>query len=139
MKKPGAGLIGTGWVSNEYIKAFQQNVHCEVAAICTPHDQHAGQGIASARAGKHVLVEKPAALTLAGLRSLARAIEEAGVKSVTSFVLRWNPMFANIRAMLDQRLIGDIFYAEVDYFHGIGPWYGSWKWLTSKQTGGSSL
>lgn len=179
MKKLGVGLIGTGWVSNEYIKAFRKNVHCEVAAICsrdraraaakaaehglsgcaafddlaemlkekaidivaicTPHDQHAGQGLACARAGKHILVEKPVALTLASLRSLDHAVRAAGVKSITSFVLRWNPMFANIRAMLDQRLIGDIFYAEVDYLHGIGPWYASWKWLTSKQTGGSSL
>ncbi|MBI4876557.1 MAG: Gfo/Idh/MocA family oxidoreductase [Acidobacteria bacterium] len=179
MRELGVGLIGTGWVSNEYIKAFRKNVHCEVAAICSrdraraaakaaehglsgcaafddpaemlreeaidivaicmPHDQHAEQGIACARAGKHVLVEKPVALTLAGLRSLDQAIRAAGVKSITSFVLRWNPMFANIRAMLDQRLIGDVFYAEVDYFHGIGPWYASWKWLISRQTGGSSL
>ncbi|MDP3000013.1 MAG: Gfo/Idh/MocA family oxidoreductase [Bryobacterales bacterium] len=179
MKKLGVGLIGTGWVSNEYIKAFEKNANCEVVAICsrdraraaakaaehglrdcaafgglpkmlklktvdivaicTPHDQHVEQGIACARAGKHVLVEKPVALTLDGLRSLDQAIRAAGVKSITSFVLRWNPMFANIRAMLDQGLIGDVYYAEVDYFHGIGPWYGSWKWLTSRKTGGSSL
>ena len=128
MKRLGVGLIGTGWVSNEYIKAFQKNVHCEVVAICsrdaaraaakaaghglsncaafgdpaemlkekaidivaicTPHDQHVEQGIACARAGKHVVVEKPVALTLDGLRSLDKAIRAAGVKSVTSFVLR---------------------------------------------------
>ncbi len=179
MKQFGVGLIGTGWVSNEYIKAFQNNPHCEVAAICsrdrgrarakaaehglngcaafdglaemlkegaldivavcTPHDQHVEQGIACARAGKHVVMEKPVALTLASLRALDQAIRAAGVRSVTSFVLRWNPMFHNIRAMLEQNLIGEVYYAEVDYLHGIGPWYASWKWLISKQQGGSSL
>lgn len=179
MSQFGVGVIGTGWVSNEYIKAFEKNPHCRVVAICshdagrarakaaehqlrdcaafdrleemlrlsgldlvvicTTHDQHAGQGIACARAGKHMVVEKPVALTLEGLRGLAEAVRAAGVRTVTSFVLRWNPMFANIRAMLDQRLIGDVYYAEVDYFHGIGPWYASWKWLVSKVTGGSSL
>jgi predicted dehydrogenase len=175
----GAGLIGTGWVCDEYIKAFQSNPHCrvmticgleaahasakaaahglrdcaafgdlsemlkekdlDIVAVCTPHHLHVEQAIACARAGKHVVVEKPIALDLSGLRRLDRTIREAGVKSVTGFVLRWNPMFQNIRAMLDQNLIGDVFYAEVDYFHGIGPWYGSWNWLVKKETGGSSL
>jgi len=179
MKKYGVGLVGTGWVSSEYIKAFQKNPHCEVVAICsgdlerarakaaehelkdcapfsdlsamlalksvdivavcTRHDQHTEQGIQCARAGKHMVVEKPVALTLPDLRSLDQAIREAHVKSISGFVLRWNPMFDNLRAMLDQKLIGDIYYAEVDYLHGIGPWYASWKWLTSRRTGGSSL
>ncbi|HWQ53748.1 MAG TPA: Gfo/Idh/MocA family oxidoreductase [Bryobacteraceae bacterium] len=179
MKQLGVGLMGTGWVSGEYIKAFQNNPNCrviaicsrdraraaakaaehhlkdcmatsdlremlgekaiDVVAICTPHDQHVEQGVACARNGKHVLVEKPVALNLEGLRCLDAAIRTAGVKSISSFVLRWHPMVANVRAMLDQKLVGNVFYAEVDYMHGIGPCYASWKWLTSKQTGGSSL
>ena len=35
MKTLGAGIIGTGWVSEEYIKAFQKNLHCEVVALCS--------------------------------------------------------------------------------------------------------
>jgi predicted dehydrogenase len=115
----------------------QENL--DIVVICTPHNQHVEQGIACARAGKHVIVEKPVALSLAGLRSLDGAIRAAGVRSVVSFVLRWNPMFQNIRALLEQKLIGEIYYAEVDYFHGIGPWYASWKWLVTKELGGSSL
>jgi predicted dehydrogenase len=175
----GVGLIGAGWVCDEYIKAFQANPACrviaicdidaglasakaaahgledcaafsdlsamlaekdlDIVAVCTPHHLHVEQAIACARARKHVVVEKPVALDLAGLKCLDRTIREAGVRSITGFVLRWNPMFQNIRAMLERNVIGDVFYAEVDYFHGIGPWYASWKWLTSKKTGGSSL
>lgn len=179
MRQLGVGVIGTGWVSGEYIKAFKKNPDCkviaissrdraraaakaaehglsgclatadmremlalkdlDVVAICTPHDQHVEQGVACARAGKHVLVEKPVALTLDGLRCLDAAIRKAGVRSIVSFVLRWNPMVENIRTMLAQKLAGNVFYAEVDYLHGIGPMYASWKWLISRKTGGSSL
>lgn len=86
-----------------------------------------------------MVIEKPIALDLKSLRALDEAIRATGVKSVVSFVLRWNPMFDNVRAMLDQGLIGDIFYAEVDYMHGIGPWYGLWEWHVKKEFGGSAL
>ncbi|MDA7890638.1 Gfo/Idh/MocA family oxidoreductase [Akkermansiaceae bacterium] len=36
-------------------------------------------------------------------------------------------------------MLGDLHYAEVDYYHGIGPWYGQYRWNTSKENGGSSL
>jgi len=179
MKKLGVGIVGTGWVSDEYVKAFQKNPHSEVVAIssrdlsrakakaaehdlrncgaftdlaamlkektldivviCTPHHLHVEQGVASARAGKHVIVEKPIAISVPSLRQLDQEIRKAGVKSIVSFVLRWNPMFDNIRAMLDQDLIGRIFYAEVDYLHGVGPWYQLWSWMAKKEYGGSSL
>jgi predicted dehydrogenase len=48
-------------------------------------------------------------------------------------------MFDNIRAMLERKLIGDIFYAEVDYLHGVGPWYRIWQWMNKREYGGSAL
>ena len=44
-----------------------------------------------------------------------------------------------IQAVLDQGLLGDIHYGEVDYYHGIGPWYGQFGWNVKKGMGGSSL
>jgi predicted dehydrogenase len=61
------------------------------------------------------------------------------VKTVVSFVLRWNPLFQWIKSMLSQRVIGELFYGEVDYLHGIGPWYGQYPWNIRKDMGGSSL
>lgn len=108
-------------------------------SICTPHHLHAPQGGACAQAGKHVLLEKPMALDLPGLRQLCRAIEQAKVKSVVSFVLRWNPLFETIQAMLAEKQIGNIFYAGVDYMHGIGPWYTGYGWITKREFGGNNL
>lgn len=66
-------------------------------------------------------------------------MERAKVKTVVSFVLRWNPLFQTIKAMLADCMIGELFYAEVDYMHGIGPWYKQYEWNIKKSIGGSSL
>ncbi len=111
----------------------------ELVSICTPHHLHAEQGIACARAGRHILVEKPVALDLESLRALDSAVRQAGVRSVVSFVLRWNPLFDIIKAQLASRLIGNVYLAEVDYLHTIGPEYTGYPWIVQKQYGGTAL
>ena len=44
-----------------------------------------------------------------------------------------------IRSIIDQDLLGHLHYGEVDYYHGIGPWYGQYDWNIKKDFGGSSL
>ncbi|WP_411288751.1 Gfo/Idh/MocA family protein [Phenylobacterium sp.] len=72
---------------------FQETAHVDAAAvladpqvevvyIATPHALHAGQAVAAARAGKHVLVEKPMALDLAACRAMTAAAAEAGVQLI---------------------------------------------------------
>jgi predicted dehydrogenase len=98
------------------------NVH--VVSICTtPHHMHVVQGVAAAKASKHLVLEKPMALDLAGLHELQAAVRTTKVKTVASSVLRWNPLFEMIESFLPQGMIGNLFLAEVDYLHGIGPWY----------------
>jgi predicted dehydrogenase len=55
------------------------------------------------------------------------------------FECRYSSQFLATKAVIDQGLLGDLHYAEVDYYHGIGPWYGQYRWNTSKENGGSSL
>lgn len=111
----------------------------QIVSICTPHHLHMPQAIECAESERHIVVEKPIALDLAGLRAIDAAVRKADVRSVVSFVLRWNPLFETIRAILAERTVGDLFYGEVDYFHGIGRWYTGYEWITRKETGGSSL
>ena len=174
----GVGIVGTGWVSGEHIRAFEDNPHTEVRALCsrsearakakaaeygvrcevftdyakmiaqdgidvvaiaTPPDCHREQAVAAAQAGKHLLLEKAMATTLEDARAIRDAVAEAGVKSVVSFVLRWNPLFDIIKAQLADNAIGNVFLGEVDYFHGIGPWYKQYGWNVKKEVGVSSL
>ena len=61
------------------------------------------------------------------------------VKTVVSFVLRWNPLFEMIKGFQADGLLGNLFLAEVDYFHGIGPRYAQYEWNIKKEMAGSDL
>ncbi|MGH9450650.1 MAG: Gfo/Idh/MocA family protein [Terriglobia bacterium] len=111
----------------------------QLVSICTPHHLHVEQGIAAARAGKHVLIEKPVALNLEGLRRLQSAVAAAKVKTVVSFVLRWSPLFETIRALLADGVVGKLFYGEVDYLNASGPGRPQYEWNIKREMGGSSL
>jgi len=119
--------------------AILANPEVDVVSITTPNDSHVELGVRAAQAGKHILMEKPVALDLRGLSRLEAAVKRARVKSVVSFVLHWNPLYRIIRRQLDDGAVGGIFYAEVDYFHAIGPWYGQFAWNVKKGVGGNSL
>lgn len=111
----------------------------QALSICTPPNLHPQETIAAAEAGKDILIEKAVANDIKGLRAMDAAVRKAGVKTVVSFVLHWNPQFMWIRRMLEEGAIGRIFYAEVDYWHNIGPWYGQYVWNIKKDVAGSSF
>lgn len=131
------GLAGCRACTNLDELLKQDDIH--VVSICTPHHLHAQQAIACAQSGRHVVVEKPVALNLDDLRKLDRAIRKAGVRSIVSFVLRWNPLFGLIRSLLDGGVIGDLFHGEVDYLHGITPKLALYPWVRRREYGGSAL
>ncbi|HEY5909618.1 MAG TPA: Gfo/Idh/MocA family oxidoreductase [Verrucomicrobiae bacterium] len=108
-------------------------------SICSYHKQHPEQVIAAARAGKHIIVEKPLALSLTDLRAVEQAVKQAGVKFCLCFELRFSAQFRAIRSLLDRGSLGRLHYAEVDYYHGIGPWYREFEWCTTKADCGSGL
>jgi predicted dehydrogenase len=110
----------------------------DVVSITTPNHLHPEETIAAAQAGKHICIEKPVALTLDDLAAMRDAVHAAGVKTVVSFVLHWNESFINTKALLEAHAIGDIFYAEVDYWHGLSDWYSGWEWCRKTETGGTT-
>jgi predicted dehydrogenase len=111
----------------------------DIISICTPNDRHVKEAVMAAQAGKHFLIEKPIALNVDELKQLRDATRKAKVKTVVGFVLRWNPLFETIKPLIDDDAIGRVFYGEVDYYHGIGPWYKQYEWNVKKNIGGSSL
>jgi predicted dehydrogenase len=113
------------------------NLH--VVSICSYPQDHAQHAIASAQAGKHLIIEKPLALTWEDCQTVQRAVKEAGVKTCVCFECRFSSQFLTIKAIIDRGLLGRIHYGEVDYYHGIGPWYGQYRWNVKKEAGGSSL
>jgi predicted dehydrogenase len=113
------------------------NLH--IVSVCSYPHQHADHIVAAAKAGKHLIIEKPITLSLEDAKRAAAAVKAAKVKTCVCFECRFSSQMVSTRAVIDQGLLGKLHYGEVDYYHGIGPWYGQWRWNTSKESGGSSL
>lgn len=110
-----------------------------VVSICGLPELHVSQSVRAAEAGKHLIIEKPVSLTPEGLSQVQRAVKQAGVKVCACFECRFSSQFVATKAVLDRGLLGTLHYGEIDYYHGIGPWYGQFRWNTKKAQGGSAL
>lgn len=111
----------------------------DIIDICTPHPFHSHQAIAAARAGKHLIIEKPIALNYQEAKEIRDVVRQTGVRACVCFELRFSQQFTAIRSLLDAGMLGEIHYGEADYFHAIGPWYKQYEWNVKKEFGGSSL
>jgi predicted dehydrogenase len=121
------------------LDAMLANPDIHAVSVCSYPYDHAKQVVAAAKAGKHLIIEKPLCLSLKDLRAMQKAIEQAKVKTCVCFECRYSSQFMATKAVVDQGLLGKLHYGEVDYYHGIGPWYGQFRWNTRKDAGGSSL
>jgi predicted dehydrogenase len=108
-------------------------------SICGYPADHPRQAIASAIAGKHLIIEKPVALTWEDCLAVESVVKKTGVKTCVCFECRYSSQLVAIKGIIDQGLLGRIHYGEVDYYHGIGPWYGQYRWNIKKDAAGSSL
>jgi predicted dehydrogenase len=111
----------------------------DVIDITTFPSQHKDFAVRASAAGKHLIIEKPLALSWQDCRSIRQAVEWSGVKTCVCFELRFADQFRAIKRLIDQDILGKVHYGEVDYYHGIGPWYGQYRWNTKRENGGSSL
>ncbi len=110
-----------------------------VVDVCTPHNLHTAQAVAAAEAGKHLIIEKPAATSPADAARIQAAVKANGVQAMVCFECRFSAHFRMLRSIIDQDLVGSLHYGEVDYYHGIGPWYGQFPWNVKRDIGHSSL
>ena len=121
------------------ISEILTNPNIHVVSICSYPNEHASQAIAAAQAGKHLIIEKPLALNWDDCLAIQLAVEAAKVKTCICFECRFSSQLLTIKSMIDRNLLGRIHYGEIDYYHGVGPWYGQYRWNTKKNFAGSSL
>lgn len=121
------------------LEAMLDDPAIHVVSICSYHAAHPAQAIAAAKAGKHLIIEKPLGLSMEDCRAIQSAVDKAGVYTCVCFECRYSSQFLTTKAVIDRGLLGRIHYGEIDYFHGIGPWYGQYRWNIKKEMGGSSL
>lgn len=111
----------------------------EIISICMPNYLHAGEAIQAFEADKHLILEKPPAINMEELQDLRTAALRATTRSVVSFVLRWHPMVKNLKAVLERNAIGDIYYTQADYWHGIKNTFASYPWIRRKEYAGGAM
>jgi len=90
----------------------------DVVVIATLHDSLAEITFAAVEAGKHVLVEKPAARTPAELEPVMRAVESRGVKVHVGFNHRYHRAFRKAREIYNTGALGELMFIRARYGHG---------------------
>jgi predicted dehydrogenase len=97
--------------------------------VTTPHSRHVPQIIAAARAGKHVLVEKPLALSVESGRSALDACRKAGVVLAVGHNRRFTSPLRAIKALVDKNALGTILHAEANFSYpgGLNFKKGYWR------------
>jgi predicted dehydrogenase len=106
----------------------------DVVCVCTPSGAHKEPAVAAAKAGKHVVVEKPIEVTLPRADAVIRACDKAGVKLVTIFPSRFSETSLLLKKAIDAGRFGRItvgdcynkWFRSQEYYDS-GGWRGTWE------------
>lgn len=112
----------------------------DVVAICGPSNTHAAQALEAVRAGKHVVVEKPLALTVGEAVELTRLQRETGLLVAMVAQRRLEPEYARTKALLVSGELGEVRLASTAV-HWVrdDAYYAGADWKRSMAAGGGSL
>lgn len=92
----------------------------DAVLIATPPSLHVTQACAAAAAGKHVMLEKPFALTIEGARRVAAACRDAGVVLAPGFNHRFLPAMMALGDLVHNGELGQLLYAEANNSSNMG-------------------
>lgn len=85
-----------------------QNPEIDAVVVVSPTVYHRDIVVAAAQAGKHILCEKPMAMTVAECDDMIRAVEENGVKLQIGFMRRFDTSFRYAKERIEEGEIGDV-------------------------------
>jgi len=88
------------------IEAALENVDCDVVSVATPDHLHLQPALIALEAGKHVLVEKPLATSVADAHALIAAAEQRRLVLQVNYSQRWVSEYAWIKQQIDAGVIG---------------------------------
>lgn len=111
----------------------------DIVSVCTPQHVHADNVLKAAAAGKHMVIEKPVCTSYEDMCRMRDAIRGAGVKTIVSFVLRWNPLFQRLKGMIANDDLGEVYCVETDYQSYSGDWWGGFSQARIKAYGVSAF
>ena len=128
-----AAMTSTGAAGFDSLEALLAGSDADVIVLATPSGLHPQQAIAAAKAGRHVLSEKPMATKLDEGLAMVRACRDAGVKLFVVKQNRLNKTVQLVKRAIEQGRFGRIFLSTVNVFwtrpqsyYDASPWRGRW-------------
>lgn len=140
-KQERADLFASGCVipsAYSSVDALLSDPKVQAVYISTTNELHFEQVIAAAAAGKHVLCEKPLALTAEDAIAMVRACRDAGVVMATNHHLRNAATHRKMRELIEQGAIGKPLFARVFHAVYLPPHLQGWR-LDKPQAGGGVI
>ena len=123
------------------LRAALDDPAIDAVSIATPHAHHVEAAIAAAGAGKHVICEKPMALTVDDASRMISAADAAGVRLYVAENVPYAPMSRFLRELVDtRRYVGELTFAAVAAGFRAEPRYryeGRRAWLAMPDLGGT--
>jgi UDP-N-acetyl-2-amino-2-deoxyglucuronate dehydrogenase len=124
--------LGIPWFDS-YEKMLAE-ADCDVVSICTPSGLHPVQGVLAAKAGKHVVTEKPMAISLKGADELVHACDDAHVHLFVVKQNRLNEPVKVLKRAVEEGRFGrlymascTVFWARPQDYYDQAPWRGTWE------------
>ena len=94
------------------------NPHIQAVIICTTNNWLAAIAIASIKAGKHVLVEKPGAISVLELKTIISTYKKQPVVVVYGYNHRYHPAIVKAKELVDSKEFGEVLFIRARYGHG---------------------
>lgn len=119
-------------------KAVVNRPDIDVVDISSTGNMHAPMAIAAAKAGKHIICEKPLANTVKEAEQMLAAAKAAGVKHMCGFTYRFNPAIQTIKKLISSGQLGTIFHFRACYLQDwiVDPEF-PLNWRLTKEGAGS--
>jgi predicted dehydrogenase len=108
----------------------------DIVDIAIPNDLHCEAVIAAAKAGKHVIIEKPLCVTLEEADKMIEACKKAGVLLMYAEELLFAPKYVRAKMLIDEGAVGEPFLAKQSEEHP-GP-HMPWFWDVNRSGGGGA-
>lgn len=112
----------------------------DAVTICTPHHLHAPQAIAALQAGKHVLLEKPMAMSESEGLEMIRVADDVDRRLMIAYTMRYRPATTHLKALLDEERYGAPFKVSAWTQGFLDPGTSVGEWASRRdQLGGGVL
>lgn len=108
----------------------------DLVYISTPPFLHHPQAMLALESGKHVICEKPLAMTMQQADEMLRAAKAHDVLVIANLMQRYNPIFEKVRSLVAERILGEPIHGFFENYandEGLGP--GHWFWDRDKSGG----